>query len=129
MIHLVQEFHNKFGLPLGVYDELSGDADATEFRVKFMSEELTEFHDAMKVKDRVKAFDALLDLAYVVYGTALFLGIEPSRWHKGMSAVHKANMQKIRVASAAESKRGSAWDVKKPVGWTGPESQLEEILK
>ena len=34
--------------------------------------------------------------------------------------VHQANMRKERVLHAGESKRGSAFDIKKPVGWQGP---------
>ena len=78
--------------------------------------------------DRVKAFDALLDLTYVAYGTALFLGVDPGQWHAGMAAVQKANMSKERAESATQSKRGSAFDVIKPEGWTGPEQRLQEIL-
>lgn len=128
MIGNVQEFHEKFGLPQGDADQLTGNFAALEFRVKFMKEELVEFIEAMGEEDRVKAFDALLDLAYVVYGTALFMGVTPGQWHAGMHAVHSANMAKVRVANAGESKRGSAFDVRKPEGWVGPEARLQEIL-
>jgi hypothetical protein len=84
--------------------------------------------DAIDDGNRVKAFDALLDLAYVVYGTALFMGVTPAQWHAGMHAVHTANMAKVRVASADNSKRGSTFDVVKPPGWQGPEARLAEVL-
>jgi hypothetical protein len=45
-----------------------------------------------------------------------------------MDAVQKANMAKVRVAKAEDSKRGSTFDVRKPEGWVGPEARLEEIL-
>lgn len=130
MISNVLEFHKKFDLPFGKTDVLTGkdNFDALEFRVKFMQEELTEFIEAMGEEDRVKAFDALLDLAYVVYGTALFMGVNPAQWHAGMAAVHSANMAKERAVSADQSKRGSTFDVIKPWDWTGPEVQLKEIL-
>lgn len=128
MIGNVQEFHEKFGLPLGDTDRLMGDKGAQEFRLKFLKEELTELEEALAEGNRVKAFDALLDLAYVAYGTALFMGVSPGQWSAGMHAVHSANMAKVRVANANESKRGSAFDVRKPEGWTGPESRLEEVL-
>lgn len=128
MIDSVQEFHKKFDLPLGDTDHLTGNKSAQEFRVRFLKEELAELEDALAKGDRVKAFDALLDLAYVTYGTALFLGVSPTQWHAGMRIVHAANMAKIRVASANESKRGSAFDVRKPEGWVGPEAHLQEIL-
>lgn len=128
MIEQVKEFHEKFGLADGSEDLLTRDEHLGQFRVKFMQEELSEFNHAASFKNRVDMFDALLDLAYVVYGTALNMGITPEMWYSGMSAVHEANMAKERVQSAAQSKRGSAFDVVKPAGWIGPESTLEEIL-
>ena len=128
MIGNVAEFHEKFGLPSGATDQLMQDPAAQDFRVKFLQEELDELKEALATGDKVGAFDALLDLAYVAYGTALFAGIDPAQWHAGMHAVHSANMAKIRVAKAEDSKRGSAFDVKKPAGWVGPESRLKEIL-
>lgn len=128
MIGNVAEFHEKFGLPMGTSDQLMGDVSAQEFRVKFLQEELDELKEALAEGDKTKAFDALLDLAYVAYGTALFAGINPAQWHAGMHAVHSCNMAKVRVAKAEDSKRGSAFDVKKPEGWVGPEARLEEIL-
>jgi predicted HAD superfamily Cof-like phosphohydrolase len=128
MINKVQLFHAKFGLPLGKDDVLSNDKHAQEFRVKFLQEELDELKEALDACDRVKAFDALLDLTYVAYGTALFMGVTPGMWHAGMDAVQKANMAKVRVARAEDSKRGSTFDVRKPEGWVGPEARLEEIL-
>lgn len=128
MIGNVAEFHEKFGLPMGTDDQLMNDKAAQDFRVKFLQEELDELKEALVEGDRTKAFDALLDLAYVAYGTALFAGISPAQWHAGMHTVHSCNMAKVRVAKAEDSKRGSAFDVKKPAGWVGPEVRLEEIL-
>ena len=128
MIGNVAEFHEKFGLPMGTDDQLMNDPSAQEFRVKFLQEELDELKEALAEGNKTKAFDALLDLAYVAYGTALFAGINPAQWHAGMHAVHSCNMAKVSVAKAEDSKRGSAFDVKKPAGWVGPEARLEEIL-
>lgn len=133
MIYQVHEFHAKFGLPTGKTDLLMSGGEeaklAAEFRIKFMQEELDEFVEAYARGDKVKAFDALLDLAYVVYGTALFMGIDPFKWTIGMLAVHDANMRKIRVESSDQSKRGSKFDVVKPKGWESPEPHLEELLR
>ena len=125
-IQQVQEFHRKFDLPDGEADNDHMTKDVREFRSGFMQEELNEFKDAMFSVD---AFDALLDLAYVVYGTALFMGISPEQWDKGMAVVHAANMTKIRAkADASNSKRGSSFDVVKPKGFVGPEEKLKEII-
>ena len=126
MISNVYEFNQKFGLPLGTHDQL--DEAAQEYRLKFLHEELQELEEALETKDPVKAFDALLDLCYVAYGTALFMGIDPAQWHAGMTAVHHANMTKVRAAIPTESKRGTTLDVIKPAGWVSPEGRLKEIL-
>lgn len=126
MISNVYEFNQKFGLPLGTHDQL--DEAAQEYRLKFLHEELEELEEALNDGDAVKAFDALLDLCYVAYGTALFMGIDPAQWHAGMTAVHHANMTKVRAAAPTESKRGTTLDVIKPADWTSPEGRLKEIL-
>ena len=128
MISNVVKFHAKFDLPVGKTDQLMQDPDAQEFRVKLLQEELDELKEAFASGDKVGAFDALLDLVYVAYGTALFAGIDVYKWRSGMHTVHTANMAKIRVDKAEDSKRGSAFDVKKPAGWVGPEAHLKEIL-
>lgn len=127
-IEMVQEFHKKFGLPLGVIDQLTNNKEAQCFRIGFLQEELDEFKEAIKDGDNVKAFDALLDLAYIVYGTALFMGVTPNMWSAGFYAVQKANMAKVRATQESDSKRGTTLDVVKPEGWVGPEEELAEIL-
>ena len=126
-ISQVKEFQEKFGLPTGESDWLTTNMAVAEFRLSFIQEELDELYEAMLAGDRVKMFDALLDLAYVVYGTALFMGVTPEQWEAGMSAVHKANMAKER-ATDDSSKRGTSLDVIKPEGWVGPEEELARIL-
>lgn len=98
------------------------------YRMKFMLEELNEFKDAYVDGDRVKMFDALIDLVYVATGTALFMGIDPGQWEAGFAAVHQANMAKVRAERPEQSKRGSIFDVVKPEGWVSPEPTLAEIL-
>lgn len=128
MIDYVAEFHKKFDLPDGWTDVLAANREAQEYRIRFLAEELAELVEALADGDRVKAFDALLDLAYVTYGTALFAGITPAQWQAGMKTVHECNMAKERALTATASKRGSTFDVIKPPGWTGPEARLKEIL-
>jgi len=128
MISLVQEFHAKFMLPEGTADVLLNDQHAQAFRLGFLREEVQELEDALALGDNVGVFDALIDLVYVAYGTALFAGISPEQWDAGFVAVHQANMRKIRVARADDSKRGTAFDVRKPKGWLGPEDDLGDIL-
>jgi hypothetical protein len=56
------------------------DDDLLAFRIKFMQEELDEYKEAVEARDHAKAFDALLDLAYVVFGTAHVQGYP---WESG----------------------------------------------
>jgi predicted HAD superfamily Cof-like phosphohydrolase len=126
-IHKVVEFHNKFALPAEPAPAFP-EADDMHFRVNRQLEELLELADAYEEQNLVKAFDALLDSAYILYGTALRMGITPDQWDAGFAAVHKANMQKIRAARPEDSKYGTTVDIVKPAGWTGPEETLARIL-
>lgn len=128
MFHFVERFHDKFGLPDGSTDILMGDAEVIKYRADFLQEEVDEFRIACAEDDKVKAFDALLDIVYVAYGTALFMGISGERWIHGFAAVHRANMSKIATPSADASKRHSPYDVIKPEGWVPPEEMLAKIL-
>lgn len=130
----VEEFHRKFGLlyegkPRAVVGELG------DFRVKFMHEELEEYKEAAFALSLLmsseheqldeaeiavqlaKQLDALVDLTYVVLGSAHLHGFD---FREAWRRVHEANMKKVRAASAAVSKRGSAFDVVKPPGWEAP---------
>lgn len=122
----VCDFHARFGLPRpGVVSPRHLTAQEREFRVGFMQEELNEYIEATRHGDLVKAADALVDLTYVVLGTAAFHGIP---FDKIWDVVHAANMTKIRTPSARASKRGSEFDVIKPPGWVSPERKILEIL-
>ncbi len=137
--HDVGRFHEKFGLDnctfgnYGPYNyhKLAGNAktleeasrvppnkELMEFRLNFMKEELEEFEKGFEAQDLEKMFDSLLDLAYVVFGTAHLLGFP---WQHGWSVVQQANMAKKRAESADESRRGSTFDVVKPEGWAAPD--------
>lgn len=129
MISQALEFHTKFDLPLGDKDKLSHCGETVDYRLNFLQEELDELQEALLFnRDRIKAFAALLDLVYVAHGTALFMGISPEQWQAGMDVVHAANMSKVRVVTPTQSKRGTALDVVKPVGWVAPEVRLKEIF-
>lgn len=122
----VQEFNKKFELADGSQDVFSDNKIMAQLRFAFMAEELKEFMQAMVANDKVKMFDALLDLSYVAMGTALHLGIDPGQWEAGWRAVHEANMRKERAHTdnADPVKLG----VIKPEGWVGPENILAEVL-
>jgi predicted HAD superfamily Cof-like phosphohydrolase len=121
---MVQEFHKKFGVPTSETPTFLRQ-DVFDYRFKFLHEELQEYMDACIEGDLVKAFDALIDLKYVLDGTADMMGLPMDL---GFSVVHGANMQKVRVENATQSKRNHSFDVMKPEGWKSPEPVLAELL-
>jgi len=119
----LRNFHVKFGLsrnctPAPLSPELS------EFRIKFLQEELDEYKHAVETGDLEKQFDALLDLVYVAIGTA---DLHNFPWEEGWAEVQRANMSKERATSESQSKRGSSFDVIKPAGWRPP--AIAEVLR
>ena len=115
----VLNFHKKFGVPLAPKPTLL-QGDELAFRIKFLQEELDEFkkaHDECNLED---AIDALIDLVYVAHGSAQFMGISTEQWDAHWSEVQECNMNKERVESADDSKRGYKFDIKKPTNWVGP---------
>lgn len=122
------DFHTKFGMPFPELPHLLP-ADVQAFRKKFMDEELAEFQLAWLDRDLVKASDALVDLTYVVLGTAYMMGLP---FNDLWDLVHAANMRKQRASSAEESAastgRGHRLDVVKPPGWQSPEADERRLL-
>lgn len=113
----VVEMHEHFGIPLqrepGLLDE-----ETMEFRLKFLQEELNETIDAYTEGDIENVADGLIDLCIVALGTAAMMGLP---FNDMFLEVHKANMRKVRVEHAGESKRGHGFDLKKPADWQGPD--------
>lgn len=116
----VRAFHRKFRIPGAVVPSFLP-TSALEFRLKFMHEELSEFERDHRQADMPGAADALVDLAYVVHGTAIMMGLP---WYVLWDEVQRANLSKERAKNASESKRGSALDVIKPPGWRAPDHTL-----
>lgn len=113
----VLTFQQKFHVPMAKAPTFL-DAKAFQFRLKFLQEELDEFARDHAAGDMHGAADALVDLAYVLHGTALMMGLP---WAPLWNEVQRANMAKVRATHAGESKRGSALDVVKPEGWKAPD--------
>lgn len=120
----IEEFHTKFKLSYGGAPRVLPE-DMTDFRIKFLQEELDEYKrawgdirmDGDSLKSREDMLDALVDLVYVALGTAYLHGFNfAEAWRR----VQVANMAKVRVERIEDSKRGSKFDVVKPTGWTPP---------
>ena len=116
----VIDFHSKFGLNYNGKPMLLH-KNTTDFRIKFMQEELNEFTHSSSNNDIVGMADALVDIVYVAMGTAYMMGLP---WQELWSEVQRSNMEKIRALSSSESKRNTSLDVVKPQGWTPPNLEL-----
>jgi predicted HAD superfamily Cof-like phosphohydrolase len=113
----VVAFHDQFGLK-GLQTPGLLSPDILEMRLKLIYEELDEFVQAHAVGDLYEVLDALVDLTWVVLGTAHLAGMP---FEAGWLEVRRANMSKVRATHANESKRGSSLDIIKPPGWVGPD--------
>lgn len=125
-LDLVADFHHAFGHPIAttpITNEVLL-SDLTERRMNWMREELDEAQEAIDACDVVKFCDAIGDLLYFVYGTALTHGIPLERV---FNAIHDANMAKLG-ADGKPIYRASDGKVQKPEGWVGPENAISSIL-
>ena len=94
-LDLVREFHQAFadGDASHIADKPGVPADdRRELRFELIREEWLEFIDAWETDDLVEIADALADLTYVIYGTALEYGIPLDRV---LAEVHHSNMTKL----------------------------------
>ncbi len=87
---MVKEFHDRFGVVIRSSPGLVDDA-TKELRIKLIREELGEFEKAANDRNLVKIADALADLLYVIYGTAVSYGIDLEPIFR---EVHDSNMSK-----------------------------------
>lgn len=137
----IAHFHEKFALEYRGKPRLL-ESQLSEFRIKFLEEELDEYKKATAQATAYlrqsslpfdtsdeddawpdlaahieKQLDALVDLVYVAIGTAYLHGFD---FNEAWRRVHEANMKKIRAHTPGDSKRGSTYDVVKPAGWEPP---------
>jgi predicted HAD superfamily Cof-like phosphohydrolase len=89
---LVREFHLAYELP--VADAPSADLPAGQvaLRQDLIDEEVSELREAAADADLVGVADALADIVYVAYGTALVYGIDLDAV---LDEVHASNMTKL----------------------------------
>jgi predicted HAD superfamily Cof-like phosphohydrolase len=88
----VAEFHEAFGLPVREVPSSEVGCDLAKLRVALLEEEVSEFVTASGKGDLVGIADALADITYVVYGTALTYGIDLDAV---LREVHRSNMSKL----------------------------------
>ncbi len=88
----VAEFHQAFGRPVQRQPTADIDPALARLRVNLVQEEVGEFIAASEQGDLIGIADALADIVYVVYGTALTYGIDLDAV---LREVHRSNMSKL----------------------------------
>ena len=88
----LDEFHKAFNLPIRETPGIGIDEALAKLRVALLEEEVTEFVTASEDKDLIGIADALADIVYVAYGTALTYGID---LNAVLHEVHRSNMSKL----------------------------------
>lgn len=89
----VREFHRAFGLPDGTGD--LNDPDQVKLRYELILEEFKEFAEELfpiYPFNKEKLLKELVDLLYVVYGTAVHFGLDVDL---AFNLVHESNMSKL----------------------------------
>lgn len=105
----VFEFHKEFGCtwhesPYALISEKD-----QNLRIALIDEELDELEHAMIRGNLVKIADALADLLYVVYGTAVTYGLD---MEPIFDEVHRSNMTKVGGGNREDGKvlKGDGYD-------------------
>lgn len=88
---MVQEFHEQFDIHVSPTPAVP-DEPTKLLRKRLIQEEFEELQEAMQEKDLPSIAKELADLLYVVYGTAVSLGIDMEPVFK---EVHRSNMSKV----------------------------------
>lgn len=117
----VRDFHKAFGHPVGNTGPKPMEPERRLSRSAWMAEEVVEFMTADNVVDQV---DALTDLAYFVFGTAVEMDVDLERVFE---IVHSANMKKLGP-DGKPMRRPSDGKIIKPEGWVPPETRIAEYL-
>lgn len=89
---MVFEFHQSFALPLSTVPTLDVPTDLVKLRHDLLTEEVKELEAAIAGEDLVGIADALGDITYVIYGTAVTFGIDLDAV---VTEIHRANMSKL----------------------------------
>jgi len=88
---MVQEFHEAFGITVNDRPTVPSVKDRV-LRVELIEEELEELETALAQGDLVGVADAIGDLLYVAYGTAVTCGLD---MEPIVEEIHRSNMTKV----------------------------------
>jgi predicted HAD superfamily Cof-like phosphohydrolase len=90
---MVAAFHRAFGLHRRRSPSLEDvDRPLLELRTRLLDEETAEFAAAAAQRDLIGMADALADVVYVAYGTAITVGVDLDAV---LDEVHRSNMSKL----------------------------------
>ena len=87
---MVQEFHEKYGLPAAASPTMPTIKDRMR-RARLIVGEAAEFLEAADKSDFIEMVDALADILVVTYGTAVEMGVDLEPVFR---EVHRSNMSK-----------------------------------
>lgn len=107
---LVREFHENFGVGVSPVPTIPTDK-VRNLRLDLIQEEFLELRRAAYKSDLVNIADALGDLLYVVYGTALAYGID---MEPVLEEIHRSNMTKTGGGTRDDGKVLKGPDFKLP---------------
>lgn len=92
LMSMVAEFHAAFGLPARQRPTAPLPAGLAQLRVDLLMEEAEEFAAASRTQDIVGLADALGDIVYVAFGSAVTYGIDLDAV---LREIHRSNMSKL----------------------------------
>jgi predicted HAD superfamily Cof-like phosphohydrolase len=92
MMEAVREFHSAFHLPIAAEPKDCVANDLADLRIALLREEFEEYLDDVELEDVVDIADALGDIVYIAYGTAITYGIDLDAV---LREIHKSNMSKL----------------------------------
>ena len=87
----LREFHEAFDLTRSEVPGLPS-KDIRDLRINLLKEEWEEYLEGEATDDLIEIADALADMVYIAYGTAVAYGI---RLDKVFEEVHSSNMSKL----------------------------------
>lgn len=90
-LQMVYEFHKKFNSHISSSPTLPKD-DERSLRISLLSEEYQEYLLGEKNNDLVEIADALGDMLYIIYGTAVSYGLPIDAIFQ---EIHDSNMSKL----------------------------------
>lgn len=88
-----------------------------------LEENIREYIEGYGEKNKVKTINALVSIYYNCLAIANQMDLTTDQWNILWDDVQTANMNKERVVSVEQSKRGSTYDIIKPKGWVPPKTK------